>query len=67
MMRFLIQVKNCFKKQKISYNDLSYIIATQLSITLSLIASGVLCYKSRRGLQAMQATRPAYSENTNIV
>ncbi len=55
------------KSEGESGKDLSYIIATQLSITLSLIASGVLCYKSRRGLQAMQATRPAYPENTNIV
>jgi len=55
------------KSEGESGKDLSFLMATQLGITLTLIASGVLCYKSQRGLQAMQATRPAYFENTNIV
>ncbi|MFZ9181249.1 MAG: pentapeptide repeat-containing protein [Rickettsiales bacterium] len=55
------------KSEDESAKDLLYLIATQLGINLSLIASGVACYKARRGLKATHLSRPANAESTHSV
>ena len=50
-----------------SSKDLSFLIATQLGITLSVIASGVICYNSQRGLRARQASRMARDDTYQAV
>lgn len=55
------------KSEGESGKDLSFLMAAQLGITLTLIASGVLCYKAQRGLRATQSSRPANAESTHAV